>query len=212
LSDRLGRAQELRDRMADLGRSIEELRRQAQQIETEARQSENPSGREAGANGQTPRSGSQQAQSGQQGQGGQESSSGREGAAGQQGGSSGGNGGRLQQLQRDVNAGMREAERLSAEIRQQNPGMQTPNPEEGWWRSFSAPGTEAFKQDFARWESLKRHLLVALESVESSVSDELRSRENSERLNAGGHDAVGEAYREMVDRYYRSLAAPRKPR
>ena len=82
---------------------------------------------------------------------------------------------------------------------------------ENWWRSFSAPGTEAFKQDFARWESLRNNLLVALEDVDTKVSGELRARANKERLNAGGHDAVGEAYRELVDKYYRSLATPRKP-
>ena len=38
-----------------------------------------------------------------------------------------------------------------------------------WWRSFSAPGTEAFKQDFSKWESLKKGLLSAIE----------RTRENS---------------------------------
>jgi hypothetical protein len=87
-------------------------------------------------------------------------------------------------------------------------GAKTP---EEWWRSFSAPGTEAFKQDFARWESLKRNLLVALEAVESDLSDQLRAKENHERLNAGGHDTVSDSYRQLVDKYYKSLAAPRKP-
>jgi hypothetical protein len=105
---------------------------------------------------------------------------------------------------------MREAERLAGEIQRENPGLQTAN-SEAWWRSFSAPGTEGFKQDFARWESLKKNLLVALEDVDSKVSGQLRTLENKERLNAGGHEAVGDAYRELVDKYYRSLAAPRKP-
>ena len=77
-----------------------------------------------------------------------------------------------------------------------------------WWRSFSAPGTEAFKQDFARWESLKKNLLVALEDVESKVSDELRTRENKERLNAGGHDG---RVRAVSRRWSRSTTA-RSPR
>jgi hypothetical protein len=88
--------------------------------------------------------------------------------------------------------------------------MQGPNSEEGWWRSFSAPGTEAFKQDFSRWESLKKNVLVALENVETKLSSDLRERENKQRLNAGGHDAVSEPYRALVEKYYRSLAAPRK--
>ncbi|HXG89973.1 MAG TPA: hypothetical protein VNJ02_16720 [Vicinamibacterales bacterium] len=145
----------------------------------------------------------------QPGQGAQQASQGRESAGGQQGGSTGADGGRVQQLQREVNERMREAERLTADLRRDNPGMQGEQSQE-WWRSFSAPGTEAFKQDFARWESLKKNLLVAIEGVESKVSDELRDRENKERFNAGGHQAVGEAYRDMVEKYYRSLAAPRK--
>ena len=162
---------------------------------------------------QTPRQSPQQAQGGQQSSQGQtgQQAGGREGASGQQGSSTGGNGGRLQQLQREVNERAREVERLAGEIRRENPGMQGPNNPEGWWRSTSAPGTEAFKQDFARWESLKNNLLIALEGVESKVSGELRARENKQRLNAGGHEGVSDAYRDLVDKYYRSLAAPRKP-
>ena len=70
---------------------------------------------------------------------------------------------------------------------------------------------ESFKQDFSKWESLKKNLLVALDQTESQLSDQLRARENRERLNAGRHDAVSESYRQLVDRYYQSLAAPRKP-
>jgi hypothetical protein len=117
----------------------------------------------------------------------------------------------MQQLQRDVNERARELERLTQAVRRENPGMQGPNPDEGWWRSVSAPGTEAFKQDFAKWESLKNNLLVALEDVESKLSGALRARENQQRFNVGGHQAVTPAYRELVDKYYRSLAAPRKP-
>jgi hypothetical protein len=106
---------------------------------------------------------------------------------------------------------MRDAERQVQELRRENQGLQTPQGEEGWWRSRSAPGTEGFKQDFAKWESLRKNLLSALERVESDLSDRLRARENSERLNAGRHEAVPEAYREYVDRYYQSLATPRKP-
>jgi hypothetical protein len=126
----------------------------------------------------------------------------------QRGGSSGGNG-RAEELQREVNERMRQAERLANEIRRET-GMAA-NPEAEWWRSFSAPGTEAFKQDFSRWESLKKNLLIALEGVETKVSDELRARENDQRLNAGGHETVSEAYRDLVEKYYRSLAAPRRP-
>jgi hypothetical protein len=219
LSDSLSRTQELRDKVAGLERSIEQLQREGQQAagqkpeeRADAQGRQQPSS-QPGQDSQAPRQGPQQAQGGQQpgqSQSGQQSADGRDGAAGQQGGSAGGNGGRVQQLQREVNERMRDAERLAEEIRRDNPGMQVPNNQESWWRSMSAPGTEAFKQDFARWESLKKNLLVALEGVESKVSGELRANENKERLNAGGHVAVGEAYRDLVDKYYRSLASPRK--
>jgi hypothetical protein len=104
---------------------------------------------------------------------------------------------------------MREAGRLADEIGRDNPGTPGAKTPEEWWRSFSAPGTEAFKQDFARWESLKKNLIVALETIESQVSDQLRSKENNARLNAGGHDSVSGSYRQLVEKYYRSLAAPR---
>ena len=118
----------------------------------------------------------------------------------------------MQQLQREANERSQEVERLTGELRRENPGLQGPNQEEAWWRSVSAPGTEAFKQDFSRWESLKKNLLVSLEDVESKLSGELRARENKQRFNAGGHETVSEAYRDLVEKYYRSLATPRKPR
>jgi len=117
----------------------------------------------------------------------------------------------VERLQRNVNEQMREAQELAEQMQRENPGMQkggsTP---EQWQRSVSAPGTESFKQDFSNWESLKKNLLVALDQTESRLSDQLRARENRERLNAGRHDAVGDTYAALVDRYYQSLAAPRQ--
>jgi len=108
-----------------------------------------------------------------------------------------------------VNDQMREAERLAETIGRESPGLQGPDSDASWWRSFSAPGTEAFKQDFSRWDSLKANLLIALEDVETKLSGELRAQENKQRLNVGGHEAVSDAYRELVDKYYRALATPR---
>jgi hypothetical protein len=72
---------------------------------------------------------------------------------------------------------------------------------------LSAPGTEAFKQDFAKWEQLKAQLSAALERAETDAAARLRGREANDRLNAGGSQAVPERYRGMVDDYYRALAA-----
>ena len=115
-------------------------------------------------------------------------------------------------LQRDADNQMREAQQLAEGVQRENPQMPGGTTPEQWQRSVSAPGTEAFKQDFANWESLKKNLLVALERTESQLSEQLRTRENRERLNAGRHDAVSDTYRELVDRYYQSLAVPRKPK
>jgi DNA repair exonuclease SbcCD ATPase subunit len=123
-----------------------------------------------------------------------------------------GNAEQQQQRQRDLQGQMQEAQKLAEQVGRSNPGIEkggtTP---EQWERSFSAPGTEGFKQDFAKWESLKKNLLVALERTESQLSEQLRARESRERLNAGRHDAVSDTYRDLVDRYYQSLAIPRKP-
>lgn len=191
-SQGLARTQELRDKMQELDRSIERLRRE----------------------GTPESSGSQEASrqaQGSQGPPGTQPQPGRGGTSGQGSGSSEGNGGeRLEQMQRDVNEQMRQAQQLAEDLRRDNPGLQPATPDGSWWRSFSAPGTESFKQDFTQWESLKKNLLVALDDVETKLSGELRARQSSDRLNAGGHDAVSEPYRTLVEKYYRSLAAPRK--
>jgi hypothetical protein len=213
-SDQLGRAQELRDRLAQLERNIEQLRREGQQAENAQR---GQAGAEAGASpdgqprGDANRQGQSSPSPSQAQNHGSPSPQQRGGESTQTGGGTGGGtGNRLEQLQREVNDQMREAARLAETLQRDVPGMQGPDSEEGWWRSFSAPGTEAFKQDFSRWESLKKNLLVALEDVETKLSGELRERENKQRLNAGGHDAVSDAYRSLVEKYYRSLAAPRR--
>ncbi len=187
LSEQLSRAQELRDRVSRLQRTMEELKTQGTK----------------GAEGAQGAQGAQGAS--------QASASGKDGSSGQQGSSAGGRGGSTSALQRNADEQMKEAQRLAQEMQRENPGMQkggaTP---EQWQRSVSAPGTEAFKQDFAKWEELKKNLLVALEQTESKLSDQLRARENRERLNAGRHDGVADSYRTLVDRYYQSLAAPRR--
>ena len=192
LSEQLSRAQELRDRLGRLQRSMDELQKQA-----DSGQQEQP-----GQPGQPS--------NGKPGQG-QQSSQGQEGSSGQQGSAEGGRAGTLSRLQRDVDDQLREAQKLAESLQRDNPEMRkggtTP---EQWQRSVSAPGTEAFKQDFSKWESLKKNLLTALEQTESQLSDQLRARETRERLNAGRHDAVADTYRELVDRYYQSLAAPRR--
>jgi hypothetical protein len=191
-SEQLGRAQDLRDRLQQVDRSIAELQKEGEQLGAQGARGAQGAQGAPGAQGEPP------------------SAQGAAGAQGAQGqGAGAGAGGRLEQLQREVNEQMREAERLAETMGREDPGLLGSDSNGSWSRSFSAPGTEAFKQDFSRWESLKTNLLVALEEVETKLSGELRAEENKERFNVGGHEAVSDAYRDVVDRYYRSLAAPR---
>jgi hypothetical protein len=213
LSDQLAKSQELREKIASIERDIEKLQRAGEQ--QRGGQPQPGEQGQQGQQGQQAGQGSQNGQGSQVGQGtqssqsqggGQGAANAREGAGGEQDGNG------LQQLQREINERMRDANRLADEIGRDNLGMQGAKTPEEWWRSFSAPGTEGFKQDFAQWESLKNNLLLALEAVESEVSDQLRAKENNARLNAGGHDTVSESYRQLVEKYYRSLASPRNPK
>src|SRR5690606_37813090 len=117
----------------------------------------------------------------------------RDGTAGEQDGADGGRAGRVARLQRDAAEQLEEARRLSRELGQDNPEMKAGQTPEDWWPSVSAPGTEAFKQDFSQWEVLQDNLLVALEQTENRLSTQLREREARERLNAGGHEGVADA-------------------
>lgn len=190
LSEQLARTQELRDRLSELQRTMDALAREQGQA------SGQPSGQKLGQTGAE----------------GQSSASAKPGANAPQGSAEGGRAESVARLQRDADNQMREAQKLAEGLQRENPQAPRGTTPEQWSRSVSAPGTEAFKQDFANWESLKKNLLTALDRTESELSDQLRARENRERLNAGRHDAVAETYRGLVDRYYQSLAAPRKPK
>jgi hypothetical protein len=80
---------------------------------------------------------------------------------------------------------------------------------EGYAPSRSAPGTEPWKQDFARWDSLRKEIAQSLEQLELRVSARLQAEEREDRLDSGGSDTAPEAYQREVARYYRALA--RKP-
>lgn len=81
---------------------------------------------------------------------------------------------------------------------------------EGFNPGRSAPGTESFKQDVARWDELKVQLAAALERAESTTAAQLRGQQATDRLNAGASQGVPEQYRRLVDDYYRALAAGEK--
>lgn len=71
----------------------------------------------------------------------------------------------------------------------------------------SAPGTEAWKQDFANWDTLKVQLATALERAEKTAAARLRDQQSRDRLNAGATQSVPEQYRRLVEKYFRALAS-----
>ena len=106
----------------------------------------------------------------------------------------------------DVQSPWQSARDLLAELQREQRLEGLPRETDGFNPGLSAPGTEAWKQDFSRWEELKVHLASALERAERTAADRLRAQQANDRLNAGSTQAVPDAYRRMVDEYYRALA------
>jgi len=112
-----------------------------------------------------------------------------------------------EQFQRQVREARELAERLGTLERRQRAGTGVTFADQGM--VLSAPGTEAFKQDFAKWEELRRQTTQALERAESTIAQKLHARESRNRLGASVDDRPPPAYADQVDRYFRSLASGR---
>ena len=104
---------------------------------------------------------------------------------------------------------LREARSLLDDLQRQDPGFSksgagfTP---EGQGMILSAPGTEGFKQDFSKWESLTRQATLALEQAESRLSKKIRANDSKSRLAAGVEDTVPREYQKQVDSYFKAIA------
>lgn len=124
-----------------------------------------------------------------------------------------GAGGELAELQEDLARRLTESPELLEQLRRTRPTLEQDL--ERWaqhWQSGSAAGTEAFKQDYSAWESLRDDVQLALELFEASRSRELTAEETSERLNVGPTEQTPEAYRVLIEQYYQSLASgPARP-
>jgi hypothetical protein len=133
--------------------------------------------------------------------------------AGRQNGSNGpGTGGRsLQQLREEYGRELARAREALGKLAEGRPrdGLGGATPEEQVF-SQSAPGNEAFKQDFSKWESLRKGVDLALERYESSVSHRLAKKLAEDRLSAGGSERGPDAYDQLIARYYESLARTKK--
>jgi hypothetical protein len=150
--------------------------------------------------------------------GGQDSSSsgGEAGQSGQDGQPQAGgpNGSEASRLRDEYNRRLQEARKLLDEMRRDDAAL-TPGGAgftfEGQGMVLSAPGTEAFKQDFAKWEALRKQVTLALDRAESSISQRLQARQARDRLAAGVDDKAPASYQQQVDSYFKALATPKKP-
>jgi hypothetical protein len=82
---------------------------------------------------------------------------------------------------------------------------------EGQSMTLSAPGTEAFKQDFTKWEQLRKQATQALDRAETSLAQRLQARATRDRLAAGVDGRPPAGYQPHVDSYFKAIAAQKKP-
>jgi hypothetical protein len=222
LSDQLARARDVRERMGDLQRQLAELQPQDGQPPgrgQQPRDGQEPRDGQQPRDGQPPGAGSPQ--DGQQGSRQGRSSSPSPGGQGEGGASPGTSGDQAQQrareierLRREYGEQVREAARLRQELAgrqgRQGGGDGRGSTPEGQLMVMSAPGTEAFKQDFSKWDVLHRDVTLGLERLEADLSQQLLQKALRERLAAGTADSAPGEYRDAVERYFRSLASPKE--
>jgi hypothetical protein len=185
LTDQVNRARDLRDRMADLTQQLEELDRRA---------SGSPQG-----SPQSGRSQGQATQSSQQGQG----SGGTTGTADS-----------AARLRAEIEKQMRQVRELLDETQRTAAGRTNAgrgSTFEGQGMVLSAPGTEGFKQDFSKWQELARQITLALDGVESSLSQKLREKTSKDRLASGADERAPAEYQQQVDSYFKALASRKRP-
>lgn len=187
-----GQLDEVRDARARLARLEKQI-------------AEQQSGRSGKAGPPAARAGKAGQQSGRAGDAGTE---GRQGQPGSRGAGQGS--GDLQRLQQEYNTELQRTRELMDRAQRGTPesGGRMTTPEAHEW-SRSAPGTEAFKQDYAKWQSLAGDVAKSLERVEASVAARLSTATAKDRLRAGGSERVPDAYKGRVAKYFESIATTR---
>jgi hypothetical protein len=184
MTDQLSRAQELRERMESLSRELERLSKQAA-----------PGGRGDARGTPAPEG------------------EGRSGGRGQESGAAGV--AEAARLRDEYARQLQQTRELIEQVGRENPGAGHGGglgfTFEGQGMVMSAPGTEAFKQDFATWEQLRKQATLALERAESELSRKLQARNARDRLAAGVDDRPPAGYQQQVDSYFKALAEGKKP-
>lgn len=183
LSEQVAKARDLRDRMENLTKQLEELDRRA---------SDDAQG---------------QARPGAQGQ------PGSTGKPGQGQGGTSGDPSQVDRMREELAKQLREVRELMTETQRENarseggPGSTF----EGQGMVLSAPGTQGFKQDFAKWQELTRQVTLALDNIESSASRKLQEKASKDRLASGGDERAPAQYQQQVDSYFKALATRKRP-
>ncbi len=182
VAEDLSRARDLRERLDELQKQMEALgRSQPPQGDRQKGDASRQAGQPArdGASGQSAQTGDTPAQRQRQ----------------------------LNELRREYLDELRNAGPLRERLEQAAPGAgrATSTPVDQQMVS-SAPGTQAFKQDFSRWESLHKEISLGLERFEAALSQRVVERAAKERLRSGDRTTVPERYQRSVDKYYRALA------
>ena len=194
LSEQLARAQDLREKLGASGRELGNAGRQ------NGRGGQNGQGGQTGTASRGDAAGPSQGSSGRAGEG-------------QQGGGAGGTD--LARLREEYMRQLRETKDLVDQMRREDPSFARGGNggftfEEATGMSVTAPGTEAFKQDFAKWDDLRRQATLALDAVETALSKKLQAKRSKDRLAAGADDKAPPQYKQQVDSYFKAIAK-RKP-
>jgi hypothetical protein len=124
-----------------------------------------------------------------------------------------GNTGDAARLRDEYNRRLQETRDLLDQVGRDNPEVRNGGigfTFEGQGMVMSAPGTEPFKQDFAKWEQLRKQVTLALDRAESELSRKLQARDTRDRLATGVEDEPPAAYQQQVDSYFKSLAGRKR--
>jgi hypothetical protein len=212
ISDQLAQAHELRERLNELTNELAELGERTGQTDTGQRQGQG-GGRQGQSTGR--QSGQQPGQTQQppgQPSSASQSASASTGGTGQ-GTPESGTDQALARLREEYTRKLQEARELLDQLRRDDNTFAQSGPGftfEGQGMVLSAPGTESFKQDFSKWDALRKQATQALERAESSLSQRLHGKASRDRLAAGVDDAAPAEYQRQVDSYFKALATKPK--
>jgi len=117
-------------------------------------------------------------------------------------------------LQQEAARQLQQVRELIDQLRREDPALASGGPGftyEGQGMTFSSPGTEAFKQDLARWQELRDQATRALDRMTAAVTRRLADAGRRDRPASGIDDNAPAAYRARVDAYFKAIAAKKGP-